>query len=296
MNNITKQLLLALSFVGIISGCASENKIPLITYAQNPFNPFPASIKKKPSPISPATLIGASDIALNAASPPIPGALSPGAGAGLSSGVFLLKGLSHIRIPVQTAGNTNYINMHMPISEATKEDEAEKKARKIMANAATSALLPDYQAKLESYKDTFNGKKWLREWYLVNGPGCENWSCQLIPMLQQSSPSYIQETYVVQAEFNSKKTYSFGGIYQAISLVKITNDYIKTNGSDAYRIVEGEEIPGFDYVNYIRKISAITPPWLYFSFQCKKEKKDYLIADNVIHQVINGKVNWSPPL
>jgi hypothetical protein len=272
MNNITKQLLLALSFVGIISGCASENKIPLITYAQNPFNPFPASIKKKPSPISPATLIGASDIALNAASTSIPGALSPGAGAGLSSGVFLLKGLSHIRIPVQTAENTNYIFMHMPISEAAKEDEAEKKAKKIVANAAISALLPDYQAKLESYEDTLNGKKWLREWYLVKGPGCENWSCQLIPMLQQCPLNFFQETYVVQSKFNSKETYSFGDIHQAISLVKITNDYIETNGSDAYRIVEGEEIPGFDYENYIRKISAISPSWLSFGFQSKKNK------------------------
>ncbi len=28
----------------------------------------------------------------------------------------------------------------------------------------------------------------------------------------------------------------------------------------------------------------------------KKISNHYLIADNVIHQVINGKVNWSPPL
>ena len=299
MCNFRFSLILPIA-LSLLSGCGTTGAPP-ITYAQNPFNPFPVKLKDRPvsaskstSSVSPSTVVGAADIALNAASPSISGAISPGAGAGIASGLFLLRGLSHAKIPVQTAENINYINMRMPLSEVVNESDAENKARKIMANVASTALLPDYQSRLESYDDTYSGKKWHREWYLVNGPLCENWSCQLIPMLQQSSPGFIQKNYVRKSRINSKESFNFDLIQQVISLVKITNDYVIANDKETYRVVEGEEIQGFDYKNYIRKISATTPPWLYFTFADHKEHKQYTIAEGNLYPVVNGKVNWSP--
>jgi len=278
----------------LLNGCGT-NRVPPISYAQNPFNPFPLKLKDKPASVSPSTVVGAAYIATNAAGPSISEAISPGAVAGVASGLFLLRGLSHVKVRVQTAENTNYIDMHMPLSEAVNESDAENKARKIMDNAATTALLPDYQARLESYDDTYYGKKWRREWYLVNGPLCENWSCQLIPMLQQSSPGFIQKNYVRKSskeitKDNYQETFNFGIIHQAIALVKITNDYTITNDKEGYRVVEGLEIPNFDYKSYLKKISAITTPWFSFNLGDQKEHKQYLIAKGVIHPVINGKI------
>jgi len=158
MCNFRFSLILPIA-LSLLSGCGTTGAPP-ITYAQNPFNPFPVKLKDRP--VSPSTVVGAAGIALNAASPSVPGALSPGAGAGVASGLFLLKGLMNVRLHEQSAENQNALNMQMPISDATNETDAENKARTITDKATVAALPPDYQAKSESYDDIYKGKYWRR--------------------------------------------------------------------------------------------------------------------------------------
>jgi len=107
----------------------------------------------------------------------------------------------------------------------------------------------------------------------------------LIPMLQQSMFS-LKDT-VTKASGN-QDFYSFG-VLQAISLVKIINDFKINEKNKKVRVVEGIEIPGFDYYTYMKNVSKNMPEWLKIRFVQKKLGGDYMIESGIALPFIPNK-------
>lgn len=243
-----------------ISGCSINT--PKNTYANNPFNPWPYKDKAVDNQApSPRTAVRAADIGLTAASPSIPGALPTGASIGIASALLLLGGSGSSQPHVQPASFANYLNITMPINEAPNEREAEEKIFNTLKLAIVESVPKNYVIKKVEYNDIFNGKSFKREWYLVNGERCENWSCQLIPLLEQDFVSPIRTKILEIKEIKNKKRYIFN-IQQAVSLVKVKKDYLMNEGENLkVRVVDGTEITGFDYPTFYDNISSRFPEW-----------------------------------
>ncbi|NOU15803.1 MAG: hypothetical protein HOO92_17870 [Methylococcaceae bacterium] len=156
---------------------------PIRLYAQNPFNPAANPTSSDPhdqtGKISDSTAFKAGKVAIASSTQSISGALPSGAGVGVAvAGLLLSSGSSR---PLNYADNSNYLTIGMPISEATDEDDAQIKMGALVEYAIIKALGHDYQSKIIEYDDHYAfGRTYRPRWILVNGPLCENWSCQAL--------------------------------------------------------------------------------------------------------------------
>lgn len=240
--------LLVLTGIAIVTGCTVHKP-----YAKNPFNLYGRLPADSVSASSDDRTPKAVDLALSASSRPIPGAIPHGAGVGIAAAAFLLSS-DGTNKPI----NGNYIAATLPITMANSEEEAEIKLGSIIEKAITLALQPDYQFKIEEYDDTYLFGRTLRpRWLRVDGPLCENWSCQIIaPIPTANALQWAGDVH----RYNGVWQYKYA-IEQSIGFVKIVNEY---DNKDAFfdnrrHHVEGRELADFDYLHFLTRVSANLP-------------------------------------
>ncbi len=264
-----------------LTGCVSTAPPNVLPYANNPFNIIPYKSKTR-STTSPSDVARAANIGLNAASRPIAGAISPGAASGISSGLFvlnLLKGQSHIDI------HKNGIGVRLPLTMATNVNEAESVIFNTITKSIIETLPAGYSIKKVTYQDKFKETPINREWYLVNGPQCENWSCQFIPLLMQ--PKLFNQIGSNVEKDDRLRRYVLGYV-RVISLVKITKDFIDEGKNYRFRVVEGTEIPSFNYIDFYEKISRAMPKWAWV-FYHKDGKYQYAYQGKSFPSGVKGE-------
>jgi hypothetical protein len=264
----------------LISGCGTFKP-----YAQNPFNP---EARIKPASTEPTAGGGdrslayrATDLGLTAASRPIAGAIPHGAEVGIAAAALLLGGPSG---PGIVPDNDNYLLIGMPLTYATDEADAQLKMGALMEKAIIQALSPEYQTKIEEYDDHHSFSKVLRpRWIRVDGPLCENWSCQAIgPIPTKSAGQWEGE--IVKTTNNGREIYWYQNIFrEKIGFVKITKEYDKSAIIAGSRhFVEGQELSDFDYAGFYQRVSANLPEWVTFIITNKGEKPYALSQGNQI--------------
>jgi hypothetical protein len=262
----------------LISGCGTFKP-----YAQNPFNP---EARIKPTPTAASAGDGgkslasrATNLGLAAASRPIPGALPHGAGVGIAAAALLLGGPSRPRI---VPDNDNYLLIAMPLTYATDEDDAQLKMSALMEKAIIQALPQTNQTKIVEYDDHYAfGRVFRPRWIRVNGPLCENWSCQISgPIPTQSAGQWEGE--IVKATNSGREIYRYKNIFrEKIRFVKITKEYDKNEK----HFVEGQEIPDLDYSGFYQRISANLPEWVDFRIT-KKGEKPYSLTQGGKYELV----------
>lgn len=240
-----------------LSGC-----VPFKPYAQNPFNPN-AKLESNPASqntgkVTDSTTFRAGSLGLAAASRPIPGSLPHGAGVGIATALLLGSGKSK---PLVSSNNGNYLVAAMPITEANNEEEAQIKMGSLVEKAIIQSLQPLYHVKIEEYDDSFLFGRTLRpRWIRVDGPYCENWSCQI------SGPIPTANALQWEGEMTKHSLHAYtyrSPSNQTIGFVKISREYDKDKFlSGTHHVVEGTEIPGFDYEQFFRHISENLPDWV----------------------------------
>ena len=245
-----------------ISGCATYRP-----YAQNPFNPYAHVSHTKPvntGKVSDSKAFRTGNLGLAATSRPIPGAIPHGAVIGIASALLLGSGNYKPLI----AKHHNSIAPLMPVSEAKDEQAAQLKLGALVENAIIKSLQPTYQTRIEEYDDTDMFGNVLRvRWIRVNGPYCENWSCQVTgPIPTANALQWEGEMEKFKGRHDGKYYYQYSfNTNRGIAFVKITkeqNTHALLDGS-RHRI-EGAELPGFDYEQFYLRISENLPEWVGF--------------------------------
>jgi hypothetical protein len=280
MNKTIKFLIFIITVIGFAPSCSTRH------IALNPFNPnyklLPneSSSTQESSGMLSTKSVRAGDIALNAVSRPIPGALPTGAGIGISTALFLFSP-NHKPIPLQTAENANFLIPHMPKSEAVDENEAEYKMGLLIEKAVAQALGPTYQTKDEISNDN---SRWLR----VNGPLCENWSCQIVAPILQNKPTDHINTTTQEFHWNGKEVYGYSHFLlqnRSVGFVKITKEYDSKGLVGSTHVVEGSELPGFDYKSFYQRVSTNLPDWVAIQVTMKG-KEPYQLFKGIQSPVI----------
>jgi hypothetical protein len=267
----------------LISGCGTFKP-----YAQNPFNP---EARIKPTPTTASAGGGGKSLAsrttnlgLAAASRPIPGALPHGAGVGIAAAALLLGGPSR---PSIVPDNDNYLIIAMPLTYARDEADAQLKMSALMEKAIIQALSPTYQTKIVEYDDHHSFGKVLRpRWIRVDGPLCENWSCQATgPIPTKNAAQW--EGQIVKTKSRGREIYWYRNIFrEKIGFVKIIKEYDKSAIIAGSRhFVEGQEIPDFDYPGFYQRISANLPEWVDFRI-AKKGEKPYSLTQGGKYELV----------
>lgn len=272
------------------AGCGSPVKL----YAQNPYNPdakIPrvsarSSSSNHPEKASDQTVLNAASVGLAAASTPVHGAIiSHGADIGIAAALFL--GSVGSAKPKNIADNANYLAVAMPLTDASNEHDAQLKMSQQVERAITQALGTDYQTRIEEYDDHFTFNRTLRpRWIRVNGPFCENWSCQILAPIPTAAALQWEGRMTVKKVVTGQEAYVYEKPFeeQSIGLVKITNEYDKEGFIAGKRhFVEGVEIPNFDYVQFFQRISENLPEWAYLKV-AQKETMPYTLNRGVIVQ------------
>jgi hypothetical protein len=288
MKHIIIPAIIAIHFV--ISGCTTYRP-----YAQNPFNPTAkiphaaTSTKSSTGKVSDSTAFRAASLGLAAASRPIPGAIHHGAEIGIASVLLLGSGRSK---PLVMAHHANYLTIDMPVSEAENEKSAQLKMGVLVENAIIKSLQPIYQTRIEEYDDTYMFGRVLRpRWIRVNGPYCENWSCQVHgPIPTANALQWEGEIERIKEPRDGNYYYRYSSILkQTIALVKITKEYDDDGFlSGSRHFVHGEEVAGFDYEQFFQRISENLPSWVTYHIAITNQAKyPYLL--------INGKKEEQRP-
>jgi len=248
-SNCSIFLLLTIFAAITMTGCSVYKP-----YAQNPFNPDARLLTDSVASSSDSHASKALDVGLAAASRPIPGAIPHGAGFGIAATALLL-GSGSSNKPI----NGNFIVAGMPLSMASNEQDAKIKLGSIVEKGITLALHPDYQTRIEEYDDSYAFGRTLRpRWLRVDGPLCENWSCQVIAPIPTANAMQWQGD-VVQKNGNWHYKHP---VEQSIAFVKITNEYDKEGGfAGRIHFVEGHELANFDYLDFLSRVSANLPEW-----------------------------------
>lgn len=273
-----------------LTGCGSPGAR---TYAQNPFNQDANIPKVSRQPIdehntgkvSDSTAFRSGQLGLAAASRPISGAISHGAGIGVATAILL--GSSGSKSSKNIADNSNYLVVAMPLNEASSEIDAQLKMGGKLENAITKALGTGYQTRLEEYEDYYAFGQTLRpRWLRVNGPLCENWSCQILAPIPTANALQWEGGMTSKKIASGQEAYVYkkGLEQETIGLVKITKEYDKEGFIAGKRhYVEGAEIPDFDYAQFFQRISENLPEWAYIRV-VQKETTPYTLNRGVIVQ------------
>ena len=249
--NILDVKLLACFVSVMISGCSVHKP-----YAQNPFNSSArltnvANLAERNT--SGSTVSRAVGVGQTVTSRPIPDAIPKGADIGIAAGLFLLLGGPGSS---NKAINPNYLVVNMPLSFAHDEDDAQIKVSEILEKAIAQTLQPEYRFKIEEYDDHYAFGKVLRpRWFRVDGPLCENWSCQITaPIPTKNALQWDGKVTKFKDVWRYNKL-----LDQPIALVKITNEFDK---SGSLHVVEGVEISAFNYDQFYRRLSNNLPGWM----------------------------------
>jgi hypothetical protein len=99
----------------------------------------------------------------------------------------------------------------------------------------------------------------------VDGPYCENGSCQVLGPLPTAN-ALQWEGEMVKKQVLGKEVYSYNRPFeQTIGFVKITKEYDKKGALAGSRhFVKGMEVSGFDYQQFFQRVSENLPDWVYF--------------------------------
>lgn len=238
-----------LTVISGITGCAVKKP-----YAQNSFNLDARLSTDSETSSSNSYTSKALDVGLAAASRPIPGAIPHGAGVGIAATALLL-GSGSSNKPI----NDNFIVASMPLYMASDEQDSKIKLGSIVERHITLALHPDYQARIEEYEDSYAFGRTLRpRWLRVDGPLCENWSCQVIAPIPTANALQWQGDMVQK---NGSWHYKHP-LEQSIAFIKIANEYDKDGFLAGRRhFVDGHELANFDYLKFLTRVSSNLPEW-----------------------------------
>jgi len=255
--NTFKTLSLAIIFANIVA-CA-----PIKPYAENPFNPDAKLWRTLPSKgkVSDSVTYRAAGVGLAAAQTPVSGAIPNGVGVGIAAVMLLNSGDSRLS---NLARNANQLEVSMPLSYATDESDAQIKMGKLVEAAIFKALEIGYKVKIEEYDDSYLfGKKLRPRWLRVDGPECENWSCQIIAPIPTANALQWEGKMKKISQPNEKEFYAYDmslSNIRSIGLVKITGEHKK----DDHHVVEGVELESFDYHGFFTRISDNLPDWVLY--------------------------------
>lgn len=285
MKHILSSIIMMAVFVS--SGCSVNRP-----YAQNIFNPHSTIAKLQPENIKKTTSGSsapeAANLALTAARRPIPGTIVPhGAEIGLAAASLLLKSGTpkHLNIP----DNSNYLKIGMPATEANDEIDAQIKMGTLVEKAIIDALHPIYETRIEEYEDHHGIGGTLRpRWIRINGPSCEQWSCQIHAPIPTAT-ALQWEGKIQKFTTNNKTFYAYPVLSEeTIGFVKITKEYDSNKLlSGPIHFVEGIEIPNLDYEQFYQRVSANLPSWVDLCI-AQKDKWPYTLNRGV--KTINSHI------
>lgn len=274
-----------------LTGCGSPG---VKTYAQNPFNPDAKiarvstgySNSQNSRKASDETVLNAASVGLAAASRPVHGAIiSHGADIGIAAALFL--GSVGSTKPKNITDNANFLAVAVPLTEVSNEQDAQLKMSEHMERAITMALGANYESKTEEYDNHYAFNRTLRpRWIRINGPLCENWSCQILAPIPTATALQWEGRMVIKKVVTGQEAYVYEKPFeqQSIGLVKITKEYDKEGFIAGRRhYVEGVELPDFDYAQFFQRISENLPEWAYLRV-ARKETMPYTLNRGVIVQ------------
>lgn len=246
MNNFLNKKIHILIIISVFfTGCTVYKP-----YAKNPYYTSIKTDSQKPHSHNPNAL-NAAGVGLAAASRSIPGALPVSADIGIASAALLLGGGGS----KASANYQNFVFVNMPSSMAIDEEDAQVKVGSIVEKGIKDTLQPEYRLKVEEYDDHYAFGKTLRpRWLRVDGPLCENWSCQIIAPIPTKT-AFQWEGKMDLFKDVWRYDYLLG---QSIAFVKITKEFAK----DGKRFVEGVEIENFNYDDFFRRLSEKLPEWM----------------------------------
>lgn len=258
MKSLKICLITALVLMG--SGCSTYKP-----YAQNPYNPYariPRAVSNNSVKVSDSAAFSSANLALATSSRSIPGALPTDAAVGIAAAGLLLGGPSK---PLLTSEHPNYLFAALPVSEAADEVDAQIKIGRFVEAAVIHALSPSYKTKIVEYDDHYAFGRILRpRWFRVDGPLCENWSCQVMAPIPTASALQWAGKIRKGRTTTGSEVYVYGlPKEQTIGFVKIKSEYDKEGlFSGSKHFVEGYELPDFKYGEFFRAVSANLPPWI----------------------------------
>lgn len=162
----------------------------------------------------------------------------------------------------------NHFEAWMPASEAVDESEAQIKMGVLTENAIRKAFLPPYQTKVIEYDNiaNFGVVSRYRE-ILVEGPGCEKWSCIASgPIPTATAYQWIGKMVKIDEPGipGGTEHYAYAGLY-GVSFAKITKEYDKDGLlAGHWHKFDTTPVQGFDYEQLFQRISTGLPDWVFF--------------------------------
>jgi len=254
------KILIITTFILMSYGCSTYKP-----YAQNPYNLYariPRAVSNNPGKVSDSAAFRSGSLALAAGSRSIPGALPTNAAVGIAAASLLLSGPSR---PLLTSEHPNYLSAALPVTEAADEVDAQIKIGRLVEAAVIHALSPSYKTKIVEYDDHYLFGRVLRpRWFRVDGPLCENWSCQVIAPIPTASALQWAGKIRKGRTTTGSEVYVYGlPKEQTIGFVKIKSEYDKDGlFSGSKHFVEGYELPDFKYGEFFRAVYSNLPPWI----------------------------------
>ncbi len=176
-----------------------------------------------------------------------------GSGADIGMAALMLLNSGSFQ---KTAAKHDHLEVWMPVSEASEENDAKLKMSKILVNSINKTFVHPYETKLD--EATVEDDRFIR----INGPSCENWSC----IVNGSFPSktarkwegnmlkYDHQTLVAG---NQCPCYVYEGLSGGFAFYKLIKDYRGNPRFEAQPTSFGGE-------DFYTRLSANLPDWAYY--------------------------------
>jgi len=191
--------------------------------------------------------------------------------------------------------NISHLEVMMPLTEARDDEDAALKMSAIVETAIRDAFSPPFRTKIFEYENVaFFGERDHHRVILVDGLGCENWSCLAGGPITTKAKLVKTRCHDFKGQRQDQSIFpcfAYSG-FHGIGFSKITG-VRKENGLIAghrYRFEE-KTVDGFDYEQLFLRISTNLPDWAFFYIAPDGNGKDELLAGPaVLHKGMKIKI------